>query len=316
MSSPLRKFPLWIRILLMLGMWLFNIVLAGYLAIMLLNPLFGISDYETFMLGMPKTPNEVNAFLFVQGLSTVFGFLITAIMFAKLEWGSARQRLQINLAAPLKMFLLAVLAIIIAQFFIDFLVELNSKIPLPASLSSLRDAEKQAEEMLNLLLSFHSAFEFVIVSVVLAALPAVAEEFFFRGLLLGGLLRAKINPILSIVVTAFIFAVSHWEFNNTLAIFSLGIFLGYLYYISGSIWVSVAAHFANNFFQVLFKYLYNIGIISKDIADATMPIYVVITSAILFVGCIYLLNQWKQPAVYGEENEPEPPKEDWMGHMR
>jgi uncharacterized protein len=300
----------------MLGMWLFNMVLAGYLALMLLKPLFGISDYETFMLGTPKTPNEVNAFLFVQGLSSIFGFLLTAIMFAKLEWGSARKRLLINLSAPLKMFLMALLAIIIAQFFIDFLVELNSKIPLPAALSSLRDAEKQTEEMLNALLGFHSAFEFLIVSVVLALIPAVAEEFFFRGLLLGGLLRAKINAPLSITITALIFAISHWEFNNTLAIFLLGLFLGYLYYISGSIWVSVAAHFTNNFMQVLFKYLYNIGVIGKDIADATMPVYVVIISALLFAGCVYILGQWKQPVIYEDDNAPEPPQQDWMGHMR
>ena len=234
-------------------------------------------------------------------------------MFAKLEWGSARKRLLINLAAPLKMFLLAVFSIIAAQFFIEFLVEVNSRIPLPASLLPLRDAEKQAEDMLNSMLNFHSAHEFILVSIVLAVIPAVAEEFFFRGLLLGGLLRGKVNPLLSIVVTGLIFAVSHWEFDNTLAIWLLGIFLGYLYYISGSIWVSVAAHFTNNFFQILFKYLYNTGVISKDIADATMPVYAIIISGLLFAGCIYLLNQWKQPAVYAED-EPEAtlPDTDWM----
>ena len=51
----------------MLCMWLFNLVLASYIAILLLGPLFGVTDYETFMQGLPKTPNEVNAFLFVQG---------------------------------------------------------------------------------------------------------------------------------------------------------------------------------------------------------------------------------------------------------
>lgn len=316
MISTLKNWPLSLKLVFIFCLFSFNCVLAYYLEKMIFGPLFGIVDYDAFAQGIPKTPVEIKAFMFDQTVASFFSFLLTAIIFGKLELDSARKRLEINLSAPFKMFLMAVLAIIVSEFFIQYLVDLNGKIPLPQSMEQWRTKGKEIEDTLNAALAIHNFRQFVPATLVFALVPAVAEEFFFRGLLLGALLRSKINPMLSIVISGLIFSLSHFEFDNTIAISVLGIFLGYLYYISGSIWVSVAAHFTFNFLQVIASYMVGSGLINQELANASTPIYLAVPSSLLFLGCIYFLNKWKQPVNYEEEIEPEPPQEDWTGNIR
>ena len=156
-------------------------------------------------------------------------------------------------------------------------------------------------------MNFKDVGHLIFVSIVVALIPAVGEEFFFRGLLLGDLLKGKIHPAIAIPVTGLIFAVSHMEFDNTIAIWALGSFLGYLYYVSGSLWLPIAAHFTNNFMAVLLKYFFNLGMISEDVANAKTPLYATVLSFALFALCIFLFNKWKNPATFVEiEEEVEP----------
>jgi membrane protease YdiL (CAAX protease family) len=93
------------------------------------------------------------------------------------------------------------------------------------------------------------------------------------------------------------------EFDNTIAIWALGSFLGYLYYVSGSLWLPVAAHFTNNFLAVLMKYFYNLGMISEDVSNAKTPLYVTVVSLLIFGVFIFLFNKWKNPATFVEIEE-------------
>ncbi len=277
-----------------------NLAVFSSIAVFLMHQFFGIDKPETVLESIPQTPNEVNAFLFVQAIISLGGFLITSISFARLESVSVLERLNINFLAPLKMFVLAVVSILLAQFFIEFLVEANTKIPLPDALNFLKDYAKKAEDVTTAVMNFKQFGQFIAVAIVMAVIPAISEEMFFRGLFMGALLRAKVNPVVAIISSGFVFAISHMEYQNTIAIWALGAFLGYLYYISGSIWLSFVAHFTNNFLMVLLKYLYNIGVIGKDMADASMPLYITFISIVLFAGCIYIFNKWKQPDTFEE----------------
>ncbi|HWB62649.1 MAG TPA: CPBP family intramembrane glutamic endopeptidase [Chitinophagales bacterium] len=299
MRPPFRDFPFGIKLFLMVCLWLFNYGVVGYVAIMAVPALFGIDQPMTVLQGTLDTDNAVNAFLFVQGVSSVGGFFLSAVMFAGLETGAIYERLRMNHGVPVKMLVLAVFAIFAAQFFIEFLVDVMNAIPLPSSMAFLKDHQKETDALTETILNNNRFVRFIWVSVVFAVIPAVCEEIFFRGLLLGGFLRAGISPVVSIIVTGLIFSLTHWEYQNTLAIWALGAFLGYAYYISGSLWLSVALHFTNNFMQVLFKYLYATGNIKTDVAEASMPWYATLAAIIVFAGCLYVLNRWKKP--YEEE---------------
>jgi membrane protease YdiL (CAAX protease family) len=79
-----------------------------------------------------------------------------------------------------------------------------------------------------------------------AVLPAIFEEILCRGLVLRALLK-RYSSVVSIVVSALMFGVIHlnpWQFVTA---FLLGILLGWIVLKTGSIVLTVIAHFLNNF---------------------------------------------------------------------
>ncbi len=307
MNPPFKNFPLLVRIPLMFCMFIFNISVVQLLAVFAAQKLFGIEDIAAVLDGNFAAAGGVNAFLFVQAVSSAGGFILTAMMFSVLESGEFKKHLGLTVKPSLKMVLLAIVAVIVAQFFIEFLVTVNRKFPLPESLKALDDMQKRAAQITEAMMNFKDVGHLIVVSFVVALIPAIGEEFFFRGLLLGDMLKGKMPALLAILLTGLLFALTHFEYDNTLAIWALGSFLGYLYYISGSLWLPVAAHFTNNFLAVLMKYLFNLGKISKEVAEAETPLYVTIVSIVIFAGLVLLFNKWKKPGAFNNPADTHSP---------
>ena len=84
------------------------------------------------------------------------------------------------------------------------------------------------------------------VSVICTAIfPAIFEEWLCRGVVLRGLLT-RMKPVWAIVISALFFGVIHlnpWQMLNA---FILGMLLGYIYYKTGSLWLTMLYHFVNN----------------------------------------------------------------------
>ena len=99
---------------------------------------------------------------------------------------------------------------------------------------------------------------------VIALIPAVGEELTFRGVLQQGLMRRVKSPHVAILLSAAIFSFIHFQFYGFLPRMFLGILLGYMFYITGSLWTSIAMHFVNNGTAVVLYYLNNKGIIDID----------------------------------------------------
>jgi membrane protease YdiL (CAAX protease family) len=91
---------------------------------------------------------------------------------------------------------------------------------------------------------------------VLAVLVCVGspfvEELFFRGLLLRALLGSfqelgrRLGPAVSIVVTALVFALVHFEALQFLGLAGFGVVLGILAWRTGRLGPSIVAHMAFN----------------------------------------------------------------------
>ena len=73
----------------------------------------------------------------------------------------------------------------------------------------------------------------------------VFEEWLCRGMVLRGLL-AKIKPAWAIVLSALFFAIIHLNPVQGVNTFLLGLILGYVYYKTGSLWLTMFLHFMNN----------------------------------------------------------------------
>lgn len=91
--------------------------------------------------------------------------------------------------------------------------------------------------------------------VVLAVLPAICEELFFRvGMqqLLGKWFR---NDHIAIVVTAFVFSFMHLDMSGFLVRFVMGLVLGYVFLYSRSVVPNVMLHFMNNAVATISTYV-------------------------------------------------------------
>ena len=95
------------------------------------------------------------------------------------------------------------------------------------------------------------------------------------------------SPHAAVILSAAIFSFIHFQFYGFLPRMFLGILLGYMFYISGSLWTSVAMHFVNNGTAVVLYYLDYKGLIDVDVEHfGAMSGWMVAVSAIVTVALI------------------------------
>ena len=135
--------------------------------------------------------------------------------------------------------------------FVDVLTTWNNSMHLPESMASwetyIREMGLTSEAMVEMFLTEKGGIGiFVANMVVMALIPAVCEEFIFRGAIQQTCAKWFCNHHVAILITAAVFSIIHFDLFNFIPRFVMGGLLGYLFYYSGSIWTSVFVHFVNN----------------------------------------------------------------------
>lgn len=97
----------------------------------------------------------------------------------------------------------------------------------------------------------------------IAVIPAVVEECTYRGVILGGY-REEDTSFRGIALSALLFAALHMNFNQMTYAFVLGLILGVLVELTGSVWSAVWFHFCINGISVQAAWSMNQG----DMASA------------------------------------------------
>lgn len=163
--------------------------------------------------------------------------------------------------------------------------------PLETWMKALEDsAAAITERMLNV----NTIGGLLLNLIVIALIPAVGEELTFRGVLQQSLTRRLKSPHVAIFLSAAIFSFIHFQFYGFLPRLFLGLLLGYMFYLTGSLWASILMHFLNNGTVVVLYYLNNKGIIDIDVEHfGAMPsAWLVVASAVLTVALI-VWSWWK-----------------------
>ncbi|MBQ5809955.1 MAG: CPBP family intramembrane metalloprotease [Clostridia bacterium] len=143
--------------------------------------------------------------------------------------------------------------------------------------------DNTVEEMIGAL---PTGFWGVVLTVVaVCVVPALAEEFAFRGIVLG-LLRNVSEPF-AVVVSALLFGLMHGNLSQIPSSFLLGLILGYAVVATNSIWPACAIHFLSNGISVvvtyLSKYLTNEALMALNIMMYAIMLGLGIIGFILFV---------------------------------
>lgn len=96
-----------------------------------------------------------------------------------------------------------------------------------------------------------------------AVVPAFAEEFAFRGIIMGSL--RKYGDAFAIIVSAVMFGAMHGNIVQIPFAFILGLIFAYVDCKTNSILPSIIIHFLNNFYAVIFDILSSEGIVSESV---------------------------------------------------
>lgn len=91
---------------------------------------------------------------------------------------------------------------------------------------------------------YYEPYQIVLEFIAVALVPAVCEEFFFRGVITSGLCR--FGNAVAVIGGAVMFALMHQNPAQLFYTFMVGIFLGYVYVKTESIACCTLIHFINN----------------------------------------------------------------------
>ena len=221
--------------------------------------------------------------LIIQLCSQVFSMILPAWIYMKMdtELASALQTKKFNLnlcVFCLSFFLLSIPLVGFSAYY-------NQLIPLPDWMIQNEDRVKQFIEKL---LTFNSLSDLIMAFIVIAVIPAIAEEWVFRGILQNYLIRWLKNPWIGLILSAALFSGIHMQFEGFIPRFILGFSLGFVYLIGKSLWYPILLHLINNGSQVLLAY-FNQEEIQKQLSGELEKPQ---ASLVLLVTVLCILNAW------------------------
>ncbi len=262
---PIRSLLIGFFLLIFLGMLLGNGITA------LIFQLKGI-QFDDLLNANPAEIN-VNMRNLLRGvtfLNHTFTFLLPSFLFVwLLEKRNWANYLNLAITPDFRNVLHGILLIFVALPIVQFLILVNQNIPLP---DLLREWEDGAQAAIFGLIQMESPFELFFSLLVMAVLPALGEEFVFRGILQKNLEKSFTNAHKAIWISAIIFSAFHFQFMGFFPRLFLGLILGYLFFWTRNLWVPILAHFFYNGFQVFMVYFAADNIQTMEEGSTEMPI--------------------------------------------
>jgi membrane protease YdiL (CAAX protease family) len=201
-------------------------------------------------------PENAPRLRWMQFINTLFLFFLPALAYARLC--HRKPRLHLGLQNPprwsdLLMVILVVCAAVPAAAFFE---ELTLLLPWGKDMmAQFKEAEVKYMKQVAVLTGMRSPFDYLRSLIVIAFLPALFEEILFRGAIQNLLSRWMKWPLLAILITSILFSAIHGSYLGFLSRFVLGFMLGWLFYRSGNLWLSIWAHFLNNALAATSMYL-------------------------------------------------------------
>ncbi len=120
-------------------------------------------------------------------------------------------------------------------------------IPLSKSLEQhFKSLEDQYNKEVFAIANMKTVQDYIISLIIIALLPAMFEEMLFRGALQPVMINITKNALAGILITSILFSALHASFYGFLPRLVLGLILGYIFYFSKNLWLSIVFHFLNN----------------------------------------------------------------------
>lgn len=229
-----------------------------------------------------------------QVCNQVIGLLLPPLLYVMLVYEKPFNYLGCN-ELP-KWSLLGIVAMFTVLPFNAWVAKWNENIVFPESMaaweSKLKALHGTYETTSDLLMN---GSNLVIGIVIFGLLAAISEEFLFRSVIQKALVKLFKNAHIGIIVTALVFSAFHTDFYGFFPRFILGLMLGYMFWMSGSIWASIIMHFTNNATIVMLYFLNKKEVINIDVESvgSTNNAFFIVLSLVVTVTIFIVCNRLK-----------------------
>lgn len=250
-DKPLRDHHPIVQLLLLIGLCLSSGGLFALIALKSAESVTGIAGTLVADWLQTLDPMYIPYIWWVQSLSAFGVFVLPGIIWAYYyDYDTPWQPLGLHIRQKPTIWLYVGILVIVISPLIYWIYGINQQMELPEAWSaleaSMKTAEEESEKTIKLLLSATGTQAFLINILVIAILPAVGEELLFRGVLQNIFRGLFNNPHIAIWLGAILFSALHMQWYGFLPRLLLGAMFGYIYFWSGSIMLSIFAHFINN----------------------------------------------------------------------
>lgn len=264
------------------------------LALIIIGLILGTVIGLAYVFITKSDPNDLNALRFMQISSQLFTFVFPPIAYAFLVKENPVNALGLKKSKTLWI-LIGIAMIFAIMPFNSVIAEWNANLTLPESMSKIESLMKQmqeaATEIIEKFVSVDTIGGLILNLFMIAGLAALGEELLFRSIIQTSLIKICKNAHIGILIASAIFSFIHFEFYGFFPRLILGMLLGYMFYFSGSIWISMLMHFLNNGTVVFIYFLNNKGITNIDVdtfGQTSIPVLIVsiIVMIVLFLFSI------------------------------
>ena len=270
-----------------------------FVMIVFISALIGILSIGIISADAGDTEN-ISQLKIIQIISSVFIFIIPPLLFSYFENNQYLKGLGFNSKFKRQNILIILMIIFFSQPLVAYCMQLNLDFInsitdyIPKVIESMKQMEEKAKLLTEGFLKMDNIGDLLFNLFLIAIIPAIGEEMFFRGVIQKKLKNILRNPHIAILITSFIFSAIHMQFFGFLPRFFLGMVLGYLFYYSGNLWMPIIAHFINNALAILLMYLPFAKKIDTDISQLEKTEISMIQATFFLIIVLFFIYLYKQ----------------------
>ena len=239
------------------------------------------------------SPELIQKFKWSQCIVSILSFVIPGLLFGYFSSPKALSYVGLQKSAALVLIVASVLLLFCIQPFISWLGQVNAHTKFGSLQKSFEEMEALNNRAFEVFLQMKTVSDLIVNLFIMALVPAIGEELFFRGALQKVCLRTSRTPWVAILLSAAVFSLLHGTIFKLFPIFALGLLLGTVYHVTRNLWYTITIHFINNAFAVLSVYYGDQSKILKKLAsdDISVSWYAGLLSLVIAVAITYFIKR-------------------------
>ena len=255
--SKLSPFPLLISVIIVTLISFFLFTILGIVSVVLA---YGIPIQEVLNQFSPAGGQNIGVLKVLQISQSVGIFIVPALTIGWLASENTFGYLGFQKNFDWTGFGLMILVLLASEPIVAYSGILNEGMNLPDFLAGVEswmaEMEEKAMELTETFLNVTTLGGLSVNLLMIALIPGIGEELFFRGLLQPLFHKWFKNTHVAVIFTAVLFSALHMQFYGFLPRMLLGIVFGYLFVWTKNMWYPILAHAIHNSIPVIGYYLY------------------------------------------------------------